>query len=125
MHLLADEGVDKAVVDRLRQDGHTVVYIAELAPGIDDHAVLRQANQRSDVLITADKDFGELVSRMGQIQVGVVLLRLEGLSAERKASTVSSVFSDRGHELPSAFSVISPGMVRIRPTEGPGDTIPI
>ena len=125
MNLLADEGVDKAVVDRLRQDGHTVEYVAELAPGIDDRAVLRQANQSCDVLITADKDFGELVARMGQIQVGVVLLRLEGLSPERKASTVSSVLADRGHELPFAFSVISPGMVRIRSTADPGDEIPI
>ena len=115
MNLLADEGVDKPVVDRLRQDGHTVLYIAELDRSIDDDAVLHQANQNSALLITADKDFGELVFRMGQIHAGVVLLRFGGLSAETKARTVSTVFADRGHELISAFSVISPGRVRIRP----------
>ena len=45
MNLLADESVDKSIVDRLREDGHTVSYIAELAPSIDDDAVLHQANQ--------------------------------------------------------------------------------
>ncbi len=120
MNLLADEGVDKSVVDRLREDGHTVAYVAELAPGIDDSAVLSQANQNSALLITTDKDFGELVSRMGQIQAGVVLLRLEGLSPERKASTVSSVLAGRGHELLSSFSVITPGLVRVRRSEEPG-----
>lgn len=114
MNLLADESVDKPIVDRLRQDNHSVLYIADLNPSIDDNAVLHQANQNSALLITADKDFGELIFRMGQIHAGVVLLRLAGLSAETKARTVSTVFADRGHELFSAFSVISPGKVRIR-----------
>ena len=47
MNLLADESVDKPIVDRLRQDGHTVLYIAELEPSIDDDAVLHRANQNS------------------------------------------------------------------------------
>ena len=114
MNLLADESVDKPIVDRLRQDNHSVRYIADLDPSIDDNAVLHQANQNSALLITADKDFGELIFRMGQIHAGVVLLRLAGLSAETKARTVSTVFADRGHELLSAFSVISPGKIRIR-----------
>ena len=121
MNLLADESVDKPIVDRLRQDGHTVLYIAELDPSIDDDAVLHRANQNSALLITADKDFGELVFRMGQIHAGVVLLRLAGLSPETKAGIASAVFTDRGHELLFAFSVISPGMVRIRLRSGEPD----
>ena len=118
MNLLADEGVDKSVVDRLRQDGHTVRYVAEMDPGIDDGAVLHRANQHGALLITAEKDFGELVSRRGQIHTGVVLLRLVGLPAETKVRIVSATLADRYHELFSAFSVISPGMVRIRPQAG-------
>lgn len=34
MNLLADEGVDRAIVDRLRQEGHDVVYVAELSPSL-------------------------------------------------------------------------------------------
>ena len=114
MNLLADESVDSPIVERLRQDGHVVFYIAELDPGIDDDAVLDEANRSGALLITSDKDFGELVFRMGRIGTGVVLVRLSGLSTDVKASMVSSVFDSRGHELLSAFSVISPGRVRIR-----------
>ena len=113
MNLLADESVDKSIVDRLREDGHTVSYIAELTPSIDDDTVLHQANQSASLLITSDKDFGELVFRMGRIHAGVVLLRLAGLSAAEKRTTVSSVFANRANELQAAFSVISPGRVRI------------
>ena len=43
MNLLADESVDKAIVDRLRSDDHTVLYVAEMYPGIDDDAVFAQS----------------------------------------------------------------------------------
>ncbi|MBI3763074.1 MAG: DUF5615 family PIN-like protein, partial [Chloroflexi bacterium] len=44
MILVADEGVDKQIVDQLREGGHTVVYIAESNPGLPDDAVLDIAN---------------------------------------------------------------------------------
>ncbi len=59
MNLVADEGVDRPVVERLRQDGHDVVYVAGLSPSVPDDEVLQPANARSAVLLTADKDFGE------------------------------------------------------------------
>jgi len=44
MNVLADEGVDGPVVERLRHDGHVVLYIAEMEPGISDEEILRKAN---------------------------------------------------------------------------------
>jgi predicted nuclease of predicted toxin-antitoxin system len=61
MNLLADEGVDRPVVERLRHDGHAVVYIAEVSPSIEDDEVLRRANEANALLLTADHDFGELI----------------------------------------------------------------
>jgi uncharacterized protein (DUF433 family) len=78
--VLADEGVDAAMVARLRSDGHDVVYVAEVSPGIIDDAVLELANADERVLTTEDKDFGE-----------------------------------HGSEMPGAFTVLSSGLVRIRP----------
>jgi predicted nuclease of predicted toxin-antitoxin system len=63
MNILADESVDRQIVERLRQDGHEVLYIAEMEPSIEDDLVLERANERSALLVTADKDFGELVFR--------------------------------------------------------------
>jgi predicted nuclease of predicted toxin-antitoxin system len=117
VNLLADERVDRQIVERLRQDGNAVLYVAEMEPGIADAIVLGRANEKLSLLVTADKDFGELVFRDKRLtEGGVILLRLAGLSAERKADIVSDAFRERGAEFPSRFSVISPGKIRIRLT---------
>jgi predicted nuclease of predicted toxin-antitoxin system len=114
MNLLADESIDRPVVERLRQEGHDVVYVAELSPSNPDDQVLQQANTRSALLVTADKDFGELVFRLRRVHAGVVLVRLAGLTVAAKAETVAWDFQDHAAELEGTFSVISPGVVRIR-----------
>jgi predicted nuclease of predicted toxin-antitoxin system len=116
MNLLVDEGVEWQIVERSRQAGHTVLYIAEMEPSIPDDVVLERANAISALLVAADKDFGELVFRERRLSSGgVVLICLAGLSAERKAEIVSAVFRERGSAFAHAFSVISPGRVRVRP----------
>lgn len=114
MKLLIDESVDRQIVEWLRQDGHDVLYVAEMDPGISDAAVLINANNTGALLLTADKDFGELVFRRQQINAGVLLIRLAGLSLNSKAELVVAAVSDHQNELPGAFSVLSPGMIRIR-----------
>jgi len=49
VNLVADEGADRAVVERLRHDGDEVVCVAELSPSVTDEEVLRQANARRAV----------------------------------------------------------------------------
>lgn len=114
MNLLADESVDRAIVERLRDDGHEVVYVAELTPSIADSEVLQKANDSRALLLTADKDFGELVFRQRRLHAGVVLIRLAGFPAAMKAATVAKVFQDHGPRLLDAFSAVSLGVVRIR-----------
>lgn len=114
MNLLADEGVDRSVVEKLRQAGHEVSYIAELSPGADDDTILRQANASNALLLTLDKDFGELVFRQGLIHAGVILIRLAGLQPTTKADVVAAAIREHDAELFRSFSVISPGSIRIR-----------
>ena len=65
MRWLIDECVDAALAARLRRAGHDVVYMAEIAPAASDAAVLARAQQDSRLLLTEDKDFGDLVFRRG------------------------------------------------------------
>ena len=116
MNLVADESIDRGIVERLRADGHDVLAIAECDPSISDDEVLDRANANGSLLLTGDKDFGEFVYRLHRIHAGVVLVRLAGLSEDSKAEIVSEVFRDREQELVGGFAVISPGMVRIRRT---------
>lgn len=84
MNLLADESVDEQIVQRLRREGMDVSYVAEMEPGIPDELVLNRSNEANALLLTADKDFGELVFRDNRTARGVVLIRLAGLSAEKR-----------------------------------------
>ncbi len=114
MNLLADECVPAEVVARLRADGHAVEDAGDDAPGAPDDDVLARAAGSGRVLVTADKDFGELVYRLGRAHAGVVLLRLAGLSPQDRAETVSLVFRERGSELPGNFTVVELDTVRVR-----------
>ncbi|MCU0543246.1 MAG: DUF5615 family PIN-like protein [Oscillatoriaceae cyanobacterium Prado104] len=114
MNFVADENLDAVIVERLRQDGHRIWYVAELERGISDDTVLYLANEQDAPLLTADKDFGELVFRLRRITSGVVLIRLPGLSPSRKAEIVSDAIAQHAAELLGAFTVITPTAIRIR-----------
>ena len=114
MNFLADESVDRQIVERLRQDGHQVWYVAEMEPGISDEIVLDLANRERYLLITADKDFGELVFLQRRLMSGVILIRLTGLSPTTKAEVIASALYKHGAELDQAFTVIMAGAIRIR-----------
>jgi predicted nuclease of predicted toxin-antitoxin system len=116
MILLADENVDAPIVAALRVRGHRVNYVRELDPGIDDHAVLSLANAENSLLLTSDKDFGELVFRQRLVHSGVVLYRLAGLSMQRKSRIIADAFAAHGNEMHGAFSLITAGHIRIRAT---------
>jgi len=114
MRLVADESIDGPIVARLRDEGHEIDYVAEMSPSVEDDFVLNLANRRPALLMTADKDFGELVFRLRSVSLGVVLVRLAGLSASLKAQITADALRLHGEEMIHAFSVISPGLVRIR-----------
>ncbi len=114
MTFLLDDCVDRQVGDRLAAEGHEVAFAWATEPFLPDDAVLSLANEKRAVLVTADKDFGELVYRTGRATGGVVLVRLAGLSPESKAAQVSVAVKMHGDEMAGAFSVVSPGRVRVR-----------
>src|SRR5438309_500077 len=114
MKLLDDENIDRRIVDRLRHDGHEVDWVAELSPSVSDEDVLSRATDANAVLVTEDKDFGELVYRRGLSPSGVLLIRLEGVDNVAKAEVVSQAVRENEAELPGAFAVVSPEPVRLR-----------
>ncbi len=114
MNLLADENVDGPIVRRLRMLGYQVAYVAEMEPGIPDDEVLTKARALGAVLLTSDKDFGELVYRRGQASGGVVLLRLAGLPPGERAELVAKTLDTYSSELEGAFSVLTSRSLRVR-----------
>ena len=115
MKCVVDECVDGSIVRRLIADGHEVISITEIASGADDSVVLDHALQQGTLLLAEDKDFGDLVFHQHRRHLGVVLIRIDGLSAMRKADLVSAAIREHGFEMPCRFTVIGPAGVRIRP----------
>ena len=115
MRLLANENFPGLAVSAIRLRGHDVVWIREDAPGISDHAVLSRATAEKRVLITFDKDFGELVFRLGlSAPSGIILFRIPPDSPSVIAQTAVAVLNSQtdwaGH-----FSVVEENRVRITP----------
>jgi predicted nuclease of predicted toxin-antitoxin system len=117
VRIVADEGIERQIVEALRTEGYPVVYFGEEAPGSADLDVLALARESEVLLLTSDKDFGELVFRQRLASAGVVLLRLHGLPAASKVTIVITALTAHGLEMAGAFTVVSPGLLRIRPLE--------
>ena len=113
MNFVADESCARPVIQALREAGHDVVAIAEVAKGASDDQVLECALKEKRVLITEDRDFGELVYARGRSSAGVILVRFHGRVRSAKAATVVEAATKLGPRLRDAFTVVEPGRVRI------------
>lgn len=111
---LADESVDFRIVTWLRDAGYAVEAVVELSPGIVDDEVLTLALHHEAILITEDKDFGELVHRLRRVHAGIVLLRLIGVEYDEKIRILSRVFGDLHAQLAGHFVVITSDRIRFR-----------
>jgi predicted nuclease of predicted toxin-antitoxin system len=108
MRIVADEGIERPIVVRLRAEGHHVIHIAEIARGSTDPEVLELANREEALLITYDKDFGDLVFYQQFHTQGLILVRLpETLSSLEKADILVDVISERQDVLFHSFTVIA------------------
>ncbi len=112
--ILADENIHRAIVVRLQQDGHRVLHVGDLDPGIPDDEVVQLALDQQALLITHDTDFGELVFRRGHSHAGVLLIRLASVPFAEQAESIARVMMEHGSSLMGAFSVLTPGKLRIR-----------
>src|SRR2546423_12631021 len=113
MNFLADESCAGPVIRELRKVGHDVVAIAEVARGAIDEQVLQRALNEERVLVTEDRDFGELVYARSRSSAGVILVRFRGRARSTKPATVVQAVAKLGSRLRNAFTVIEPGRVRI------------
>lgn len=115
MTFLANENFPLDAVEALRRAGHDVAWVRADAPGSTDPQVLARAVAESRVLLTFDKDFGDLAFRAGlPAACGVVLFRLAAGSAAQLAAQIAAAVAARG-DWAGHFTVVEPGRVRMRP----------
>lgn len=111
--LLDNSAAARAVIERLRADGHDLVTVVERGADPGDAAILALAMSESRVVITIDTDFGALVFRDGAPRVGV--LRLRPAPAAALAGRVAALIAAHGDELEAGAFVTDDGDgVRVR-----------
>lgn len=115
MTFLADENFPGAAVGVLRASGRDVLYIAELCPGVSDEVVAELCSREQRVLLTFDKDFGQLVYRRGlESSSGIILFRFAPDSPEEAARAAVDLIESRD-DFAGSFCVVTKDLIRIRP----------
>lgn len=115
MRFLVDEGVDTRLAASLVTAGHDVVEIAAASPGVTDIAIANRAIAEGRVLVTADKDFGDLAFRDGLAMPGTILIRMPGSLLDERANQLAQAISLHADRLASLMVVVERDKIRVRP----------
>jgi len=115
MRILADENFPGLSVQELRRLGHDVLWVRTAMPGARDDAILAWAQTEERLLVTLDKDFGDLAFGMRLPALcGVVLFRMKMSDARAAAIKIAKVLNSRS-DWNGNFTVVEDGRIRIRP----------
>jgi predicted nuclease of predicted toxin-antitoxin system len=119
MQFLANENFPLDAVEAVRNIGHDVAWIRTDAPGSNDRDVLKRAMSEQRILLTFDKDFGNLAFQFGlPATCGIVLFRVQASSSAALATLVMTALQSRT-DWAGQFSVVEAGRIRIRPLPTP------
>jgi predicted nuclease of predicted toxin-antitoxin system len=112
MRFLVDECTGPAVARWLREQGHEVLSVYEVACGMDDEDIIGKAFLENWILVTNDKGFGEKVYRERHPHKGVVLLRLDDQRAGHKVETMRRLLAGYADRLPDQSVTVTETQVR-------------
>ncbi|MCC6580136.1 MAG: DUF5615 family PIN-like protein [Phycisphaeraceae bacterium] len=113
MRFLADENISPSVIQRFREAGHDVLSVKQSMAGSDDALVLHAAVSDRRVLVTHDKDFGDLAFRSAWIESGgVILFRLTPQSREQDVQRIVEILCSRNDWSGTFWAVTDTGLRR-------------
>ena len=116
---LVDESTGRAVFDFLSRTEKDAVYAGDARKGAADAALLEMARMEGRILVTNDKDFGELVFQQRLPCPGIVLFRLRDEHPTNRVLAMERLLHARGHQLEGWFIVVSDEMIRVRKLPAP------
>jgi predicted nuclease of predicted toxin-antitoxin system len=114
MKFRVDVGVGKKVENWLRRNGFDVLSVRDMDPCAKDSQILRWVVDQQRMIISMDKDFGELVYNSGKHHAGVLILRLEDADGATKVEITKKILAEYCDRIESHFCVFQNGKLRIR-----------
>ena len=122
MRVIVNENITRTVIQELRRRGHDELSVKESMRGADDQAILHRAEDEQRLVVTQDKDFGELAFRYRlPATCGIVLFRLSGDDPVSDNQRVVKVLDSRSDWM-GKFSVVSADRIRMRSLPSGGTT---
>ena len=113
LKFLVDIGVGKKVEAWLQDSGYDVKAVRDIDPKAEDGVILKNAASESRMVVTMDKDFGELVFKSGKSHAGVLILRLEDANGSEKIEVVKTILDEHADKIHGKFCVFQAGRLRI------------
>ncbi len=115
MRLLANENFPKASVIALRENGYNVLSIGEDNPSIQDHEVIAIAIEEERLILTFDRDYGELVFKKGlKPPQGIIYLRIESFTPAEPAEIIHQLIISKKFDFNRYLTVVDNHFVRQR-----------
>ena len=115
MKFLADVNIEKVIVDEFRKLGYDITWIAEENPHLDDMGIFKIAQKENRILLTNDKDFGEIVFRQKLVSSGIVLFRIKGQDTMEKLKLLRKLLISHKDRISKHFVVITKEKIRFTP----------
>ena len=113
MRFLVDECTGTSVADWLKNENHDVFSVFEQWRGASDDAILEKCHQENYILVTSDKDFGEMVFRNQKVHNGIILVRCSLNNFVKRIEVLSKLLKNYSDKLENNFVVVSNDSVRI------------
>ncbi len=113
MRFLVDECVGPSVVRWLRENNHDASSAFEDCRGWEDERILEKACTEGRIVVTVDKDFGDMIFRMKLPHRGIILLRSAYCGPSDKISMMKKVLSLDESDLSGRFVVVTETAIRI------------
>lgn len=114
LKFLDDVRVGKKAEKWLANQGYDTTSVRDIDPRLPDKEILEIAVSEKRMVVTMDKDFGELIYNSGLLHGGVLLLRLEDAKSDEKVKIVENIIVKYADKLPNKFCVYKDGRLRIR-----------
>ena len=114
LKFLVDVGVGKHAENLLKDKGLDFISVRSINPRMPDHEIIKLAISENRIIITMDKDFGELVYHLQKKHAGIILLRLDDMPGIEKAKIIDCIIENYVNDLPGSFCVFQNEKFRIR-----------
>lgn len=111
MLFLVDECTGKRFSNLLKKEGYDVLFAGDIVPSVSDEEILNWCAKENRILITDDKDFGELVFRMGRSVKSIILLRIS-VNPEKRIIAIKKLLNN--HDVENKFIVLEEDVIRVR-----------